>query len=226
MMDPIEMVSRLFRQELENVAKLYPGYDPFKGHRPGDAGGKSTFAAPYDPGTWVEPDEAVVDEAVKETDSVRILKIAFEGIDSEPGLYQGLASRGEWTVGTVRETRAKHDYRTIDVKIERVHGCLQPVAYRPDDWVVAEDEVTHATAVLTKETAKDGTEMWCLASAYPGDPGAGPEQWAAFKEGDKVQLDPCGGTAVVRDVIGADGSYTEPEGLEVDIRHVVLSQGD
>ena len=72
MFNPIDLVSELFKTELENTGKLFPGHDPFSGHRKGDEGARSTVVEPYDPGTWVDPDEATVDETVRETDSVRI----------------------------------------------------------------------------------------------------------------------------------------------------------
>ena len=221
MFNPIDLVSELFKTELENTGKLFPGYDPFSGHRKGDKGAKSTFAEPYDPGTWVDPDEAVVDGTVRETDSVRILKIAFSGTDTEPGIRRGTPSRGEWTVGVTRETRPKSNGH-VTVELKTVHGCLQPVACRQDDWEVVEDEVTHATVVLTKEKAGDGTELWCLASAYPGDPGAGPEQFSGFREGDVLSLAPRGATADVIDVTGPNGESYAPGGREIDVRHVIL----
>ena len=219
--NPINLISVLFKTELENTNKLFPGHDPFSGHRKIDEGAKSTFVEPYDPGTWVEPDEAIVDETIKETDSVKILKISFSGTDTEPGISMGTPSRGEWTVGTTKETRPKSN-GYVTVKLNTVHGCLQPVACYPDDWEVVEDEVTHATVVLTKEKAGGGAELWCLASAYPGDPGAGPEQFSGFHGGDTLRLAPHGATADVIAVTGYDGSFDTPEDREIDVRHVVL----
>ena len=221
MFNPINLISVLFKTELENTNKLFPGHDPFSGHRKGDEGAKSTFVEPYDPGTWVEPDEAIVDETIKETDSVKILKISFSGTDTEPGIRMGTPSRWEWTVGVTKETRPKSS-GYVTVELNTVHGCMQPVARCPDDWEVVEDEVAHATVVLTKEKAGDGTELWCLASAYPGDPGAGPEQFSGFREGYTLRLAPHGDTADVIAVTGPNGEFDTPEGREIDIRHVVL----
>ena len=223
MFNPIDLISELFKTELENTGKLFPGHDPFSGHRNGDKGAKSTFVEPYDPGTWIEPNKAIVDETITETDSVKILKIDFSGTDTEPGIHKGMPSRGEWTVGVTRETRPKSSSGYVTVELKAVHGCLQPVACFPDEWETVEDEVTHATVVLTKEKAGDGAEeLWCFASAYPGDPGAGPEQFSGLREGDVLRLAPHGDTADVIAVTGPDGEFDTPEGRGIDVRHIVL----
>ena len=207
----IKAIEKLFANELANTKRLFGVFDPFSGHRPDNQiPGKSYFDSGE--GEWVRPTSAKIIKS-KESDGVIIHTVAFNGFNDEPGIgtYGPVENIGEcgYAVSTVRTMSGNGD---LNIKI--IHGCKQLVGEN-GEWEPSEELVDTATVVLTKEKDGDGT-AWCLASAYPGEPGVGPEQLANVNEGDYL----CFSEEVseTRAKFWRNGE----ELIELDVSHVVI----
>lgn len=207
----IKAIEELFASELANTKRLFGAFDPFSGHRPDNQiPGKSYFDSGE--GRWKRPTSAKIIKT-KETDGVIIHTIGFDGFNDEPGIgtYGPVEDIGGcgYAVST-----SKLSYGAGDLNVKVVHGCKQLVG-SSRGWETLEDLVDTATVVLTKEKDGDGT-AWCLASAYPGEPGVGPEQLDGLKEGDWL----CYSEEVSEN--RARFWRNGEELIELDISHVVI----
>ena len=207
----IKAIEKLFANELANTKRLFGAFDPFSGHRPDNQiTGKSYFDSGE--GRWVRPTSAKIIKS-KESDGVVIHTVAFNGFNDEPGIgtYGPVENIGEcgYRVSTVR-TMSGSGVLTIKI----IHGCKQLVGEK-GEWDPSEEMVDTATVVLTKEKDGDGA-AWCLASAYPGEPGVGPEQLETLEEGDQLVYDEE--VSETRAKFWRNGE----ELIELDVSHVVI----
>ena len=207
----IKAIEKLFANELANTKRLFGAFDPFSGHRPDNQiTGKSYFDSGE--GKWVRPTSAKIIKS-KESDGVIIHTVAFNGFNDEPGIgtYGPVENIGE--CGYAVSTN-KLSYGDGFLQIKTIHGCKQLVGSRRG-WETLEDIVDTATVVLTKEKDGDGT-TWCLASAYPGEPGVGPEQLDMLEEGDQLVYEEE--VSETRAKFWRNGK----ELIELDVSHVVI----
>lgn len=160
------------------------GHDPFKGHGPEDAVGKSRFVVTSnndyvgdydgpcnaDDGKPAEVRPELV-ETVRNDDSVKLFVyrlIPTSMVEETFGGHGFLRSPTDEEIkagvecGVTTRTR-RPEYGNL--KVANVHGCLQLV-YDGEEDILEEEETTVYTVCLTKEA--DG---WALASVYPGRPG-------------------------------------------------------
>jgi hypothetical protein len=151
---------------LTAVETIFPGYDPFKGHRPGDHANKSTFS--FD-GTAME-----------------MLDKVWTKLMPTPSI----AKPDENTVIMTYMVAPSEDAGT-EVLTSLIPDAVYTIDTPHGDYLQARGPVTTASVkakyvsfVLTLENAAEG-KVWCLASVYPGKPDA-PGDWTGLKAGDEV----------------------------------------